>query len=53
VQGAFVGTLVAPSAATALNRPSNNDPHRGAFFGRSVQVFSDSTVLHEPFPCEL
>jgi len=50
VQGPFVGTLVAPGAEIALHRPSSNQPHKGGFFGKRIQVFSDATVLHAPFP---
>lgn len=50
LQGPFLGTFLAPNGKILLQRPSDNSPHRGAFFGRSIDVASDSTVLHEPFP---
>jgi hypothetical protein len=45
---AIVATVVAPKAAIELRRPASQKPHEGAFFGKSVHVLSDSTVLHIP-----
>ncbi|WP_437284164.1 C-type lectin domain-containing protein [Sorangium sp. So ce406] len=49
VNSPLLGTLVAPNAAVELNRPSNNQPHRGAVFARRIEVFSDVPLLHVPF----
>lgn len=48
-QEAIEATVVAPNGAIELRRPASGLPHRGSFFGRSIQVFSDATVLHVPF----
>ncbi|MET0794651.1 MAG: C-type lectin domain-containing protein [Polyangiaceae bacterium] len=46
---ALLGTVVAPNATIELQRSSDNKPHRGAAFGKQIQVFSNITVLHLPF----
>ena len=48
LEAGFVGTMVAPSAKIDVRRASVGQ-HRGAFFGRQVEVFSDGTVLQIPF----
>lgn len=45
---ALHAAVIAPNSAVELRRPSDNAPHKGAFFGREVHVFSDSNVLFEP-----
>lgn len=45
---AIVATVVAPQAAIELRRPASGKPHEGSFFGKSIHVLSDSTVLHIP-----
>lgn len=46
---AIVATVVAPNSVIELRRPASNLPHRGAFLGKFVHVFSDARVLHVPF----
>lgn len=46
---AIVAGVVAPNAIIELRRPNSGNPHKGAFFGKGVHVFSDATVLHIPF----
>jgi hypothetical protein len=48
LEAGFVGTMVAPNAKIDVRRAAVGQ-HRGAFFGREVEVFSDGTVLHVPF----
>jgi hypothetical protein len=45
---AIVATVVAPKASIELRRPASGKPHEGTFFGKSVHVLSDATVLHIP-----
>lgn len=45
---ALTASVVAPNSAIELRRPNSGNPHRGAFFGKEVHVFSDAVVLHEP-----
>ncbi len=46
----LVATVIAPNSAIELRRPGTGYPHGGSFFGKSVHVFSNATVLHVPFP---
>jgi hypothetical protein len=48
LQVGFLGTMVAPNAPIDVRRPTLGQ-HRGAFFGKRIQVFSDAFVLHVPF----
>jgi hypothetical protein len=48
LQAPFLGTIVAPNGKVELQRP-NGGLHRGSFFAKDVQVFSDSHILHVPF----
>jgi hypothetical protein len=45
---AIVATVVAPKTSIELRRPASGKPHEGTFFGKSVHVLSDATVLHIP-----
>lgn len=45
---AVSAAVIAPNSTIELRRPNSGEPHRGAFFGKEVHVFSDSLVLHEP-----
>jgi hypothetical protein len=49
VEAPFVGTIVAPNGGIELRRPNVAGLHRGSFFGKRVQVFSDSKVQFLPF----
>lgn len=48
LQAPFVGTIVAPNGKVELQRPTSG-VHRGSFFAKELQVFSDSHILHVPF----
>lgn len=48
-QEAIDATVIAPWSTIELRRPNSGEPHRGAFFGKGVQVFSDATVEHRAF----
>jgi hypothetical protein len=48
LQAPFVGTIVAPNAAIALHRPDGGR-HRGTFFGKTIEAFSDSAIGFLPF----
>jgi hypothetical protein len=54
LESPWIGTLFAPSAPITLG-PLNNaaKKHRGAFFGKSVQVRPDTRVDYLPFPSYL
>lgn len=45
---ALEAAVLAPNAAIELRRPNSQKPHKGAFFGKEVHVFSDATVRHVP-----
>lgn len=45
---ALEAAVIAPNSAIELRRPNTGGVHKGSFFGKSVQVFSDSTVQHVP-----
>lgn len=47
LQAPFVGTIAAPNATVELHRPTSGQ-HRGAFFGKKIQVFSDTSVGYLP-----
>lgn len=49
VEPAFLGTIVAPQGTIELRRPADNAAHEGAFFGKTVHVFSDCKVKFLPF----
>lgn len=44
IEAPFSGTVVSPSGGVELRRPSTNQ-YKGAFFGKSVRVFSHTQVL--------
>ncbi|HEY5962072.1 MAG TPA: hypothetical protein VIV60_36195, partial [Polyangiaceae bacterium] len=48
LEAGFVGTMVAPNASIDVRRAAVGQ-HRGAFFGKRIEVFSSGTVLHVPF----
>ncbi|HVY29587.1 MAG TPA: lectin-like protein [Polyangiaceae bacterium] len=48
VEAAFVGTLVAPNATLELRRPGSGQ-HKGTFFGKKIEAFSDSAIAFLPF----
>lgn len=48
LEAGFVGTMVAPNAQIDIRRASVGQ-HRGAFFGKRIEVFSSGTILHVPF----
>ena len=48
LQAPFVGTFVAPNATIQLQRPDSGQ-HRGAFFAKNIEVFSDASVDYIPF----
>ncbi|HEX2873525.1 MAG TPA: C-type lectin domain-containing protein [Polyangiaceae bacterium] len=48
LQAGFVGTMIAPNAQIDVRRPIVGQ-HQGAFFGKRIEVFSFSNVLHLPF----
>ncbi len=48
IQAPFVGTIVAPNANIALQRPTSGQ-HRGTFFGNRVEAYSDSSIAFLPF----
>jgi hypothetical protein len=50
LESRFQGTLLAPSAAIVVG--SSSTPHRGAFFGREVEVQAGARVIHMPFVLE-
>lgn len=43
----FRGTLVSPEADLAI--PRTIEPHRGAFFARTISVADDAIIQHAPF----
>ncbi|HET9954818.1 MAG TPA: lectin-like protein [Polyangiaceae bacterium] len=49
LEAPMTGTVVAPNGTIDLRRPPNDQPHRGAFFGKNIHVFSDIDVYHAPF----
>jgi hypothetical protein len=49
LQAPFVGTMVAPHAEIELHRPTALK-HQGSWFAKDIEVFSDSHILHVPFP---
>lgn len=49
VEGPMVGTVVVPNGNLDLRRTPNDVPHRGAFFAKSIHVFSDIDIHHAPF----
>lgn len=48
LEAPFVGTISAPNGTVELRRPDSGQ-HRGSFFGKKVQAFSDSAVAFLPF----
>jgi hypothetical protein len=48
LEAGFVGTVVAPNAQIDLRRPTVGQ-HRGAFFGKRIEVFSNVNVQHLSF----
>ncbi len=46
---AIHATVVAPNAILDLRRPTDNAAHRGAFFAKEVNVFSNTRIEFEPF----
>ena len=48
VEAPFVGTFVAPNATLELRRPASGQ-HKGAFFGKKIEAFSDSAIAFLPF----
>jgi hypothetical protein len=48
LQAPFVGTMVAPNGKIELHRPISGQ-HKGSWFAKQIQVFSDSHILHLPF----
>lgn len=52
IEAPFTGTLVAPNAQIQLRRPNDNSSHRGAFFGKSIEIQSDALIVHLPFTWE-
>ncbi len=50
VNGPFRGTLVAPNATLKLGLPIIGQTHEGAFFGKSVELASNSRVVHRALP---
>ncbi|HXJ66526.1 MAG TPA: hypothetical protein VNN79_22430, partial [Actinomycetota bacterium] len=52
IEAPFIGTLLAPRAT--VNLATVGAPgHRGAFFGKTVEVRPDTKVTHYPFPSTL
>lgn len=49
VEAALHGTVVAPNARVELRSPNRGGKHRGAVFGKEVQVYSASIFEHVPF----
>ena len=49
VEAPFLGTLVAPNAKIWLATIGSNPGHRGAFFGREIELAADTTVWLHPF----
>jgi hypothetical protein len=48
LQAPFVGTIIAPNATVAMHRPESGQ-HRGTFFGKTIEVFSDLQVAFLAF----
>jgi len=51
LEAPFVGTIVGPNAT--LNLATVTGGHKGAFFGKAIQVAPDVVVTHKPFPSVL
>lgn len=48
-QEAMAATILAPNAKIELRRPSNDATHKGSYFAKAVQVYSDAKVELLPF----
>jgi hypothetical protein len=49
IEAPFLGTLVAPSAKIWLSTIGSSPGHRGAFFGKEIELAPDTTVWLHPF----
>lgn len=49
IEAPFLGTLVAPNAKIWLSTIGSNPGHRGAFFGKEIELAPDTTVWLHPF----
>lgn len=52
LEAPFVGTAVGPNGKLELRRPTSGQ-HKGGFFGREIEVYSDCPVEPIPFPWPL
>jgi hypothetical protein len=49
IEAPFLGTLIAPSAKIWLSTIGSSPGHRGAFFGKEIELAPDTTVWLHPF----